>query len=95
MRSDKVILTSDNPRFEDPDEILRDMQAGVPAEKVASTLTITNRKQAIEAACHMAQPGDVVIVAGKGHEDYQEIQGVKHHFDDREVIAHVFETEKL
>ena len=94
MRSDKVILTSDNPRFEDPDEILRDMQAGVPAEKVASTLTITNRKQAIEAACHMAQPGDVVIVAGKGHEDYQEIQGVKHHFDDREVIAHVFETEE-
>ncbi len=94
MRSDKVILTSDNPRFEDPDEILRDMQAGVPAEKVASTLTITNRKQAIEAACHMARPGDVVIVAGKGHEDYQEIQGVKHHFDDREVIAHVFETEE-
>lgn len=94
MRSDKVILTSDNPRFEDPDEILHDMQVGVPTEKLSITLTITNRKQAIEAACHMAEPGDVVIVAGKGHEDYQEIQGVKHHFDDREVIAHVFETEK-
>lgn len=94
LRSDKVILTSDNPRFEDPDDILRDMQVGVPAEKLSSTLTITNRKQAIEAACQMAQPGDVVIVAGKGHEDYQEIQGVKHHFDDREVIAKVFENEK-
>lgn len=94
MRSDKVILTSDNPRFEDPDDILRDMQAGVPDDKRSTTLTITNRKQAIEAACQMAQPGDVVIVAGKGHEDYQEIKGVKHHFDDREVIAQVFENEK-
>ncbi len=94
MRSGKVILTSDNPRFEDPDDILRDMQAGVPDDKRSITLTITNRRQAIEAACRMAEPGDVVIVAGKGHEDYQEINGVKHHFDDREVIAEVFETEK-
>lgn len=94
MRSGKVILTSDNPRFEDPDDILRDMQAGVPDDKRSVTLTITNRRQAIEAACRMAEPGDVVIVAGKGHEDYQEINGVKHHFDDREVIAEVFETEK-
>ena len=94
MRSGKVILTSDNPRFEDPDDILRDMQAGVPDDKRSTTLTITNRRQAIEAACRMAEPGDVVIVAGKGHEDYQEINGVKHHFDDREVIAEVFETEK-
>ena len=90
MRSGKVILTSDNPRFEDPDDILRDMQAGVPDDK----RSITNHRQAIEAACRMAEPGDVVIVAGKGHEDYQEINGVKHHFDDREVIAEVFETEK-
>jgi UDP-N-acetylmuramoyl-L-alanyl-D-glutamate--2,6-diaminopimelate ligase len=94
LRSGKLILTSDNPRFEDPEAILRDMEAGLPDEKRATTLTITDRRQAIKTACQLAQPGDVIIVAGKGHEDYQEIQGVKHHFDDREEIAKVFETEK-
>lgn len=94
LRSDKVILTSDNPRFEDPDEILREMQEGVPAEKQSITLTITDRRQAIKVACQLAQSGDVVMIAGKGHEDYQEIKGVKHHFDDREEVIKIFETEK-
>lgn len=94
QRSDRVILTSDNPRFEDPDEILHDMEAGVPADKQATTLVITDRRQAIKTACQLAQPGDVVVVAGKGHEDYQEIEGVKHHFDDREEIVKIFDTEK-
>ena len=94
LRSDKVILTSDNPRFEDPDEILREMQDGVPAEKQPITLTITDRRQAIKVACQLAQSGDVVMIAGKGHEDYQEIKGVKHHFDDREEVIKIFETEK-
>lgn len=94
LRSGKLILTSDNPRFEDPETILRDMEAGLPDDKRSTTLIITDRRQAIRTACQLAQPGDVVIVAGKGHEDYQEIQGVKHHFDDREEIAKVFETEK-
>ncbi len=94
LRSDKVILTSDNPRDEDPDEILREMQEGVPADKQSTTLTITDRRQAIKTACQLAQSGDVVMVAGKGHEDYQEIKGVKHHFDDREEIINIFETEK-
>ena len=94
LRSGKLILTSDNPRFEDPEAILRDMEAGLPDDKRSTTLIITDPRQAIRTACQLAQPGDVVIVAGKGHEDYQEIQGVKHHFDDREEIAKVFETEK-
>ena len=94
LRSGKLILTSDNPRFEDPDDILRDMEAGLPDDKRSTTLIITDRRQAIKTACQLAQPGDVVIVAGKGHEDYQEIKGVKHHFDDSEVIAEIFEAEK-
>ncbi len=93
VRSDRVILTSDNPRFEDPDEILRQMEAGLPDESRPATLTITDRRQAIRTACQLAQPGDVVLVAGKGHEDYQEIQGVKHHFDDREQLLEVFASE--
>jgi len=92
-RSDRVILTSDNPRFEDPDEILRQMEAGVPDEARQHTLTITDRRQAIRTACQLAQAGDVVLVAGKGHEDYQEIEGVKHHFDDREQLQQVFAGE--
>ena len=94
LRSGKLILTSDNPRFEDPDDILRDMEAGLPDDKRSTTLIITDRRQAIKTACQLAQPGDVVIVAGKGHEDYQEIKGVKHHFDDSEVIAEIFKAEK-
>ena len=94
LRSGKLILTSDNPRFEDPDDILRDMEAGLPDDKRSATLIITDRRQAIKTACQLAQAGDVVLVAGKGHEDYQEIQGVKHHFDDREEIAKIFKSEK-
>ena len=94
VRSDRVILTSDNPRTEDPDEILRQMEAGLPDEARPRTLTITDRRQAIRTACQLAQQGDVVLIAGKGHEDYQEINGVKHHFDDREEVAQVFAGEK-
>ena len=70
------------------------MEVGLPDDRRATTLTITDRRQAIKTACQLAQAGDVVVVAGKGHEDYQEIQGVKHHFDDSEVIAEIFDTEK-
>ena len=94
VRSDRVILTSDNPRTEDPDEILRQMETGLPDESRPTTLTITDRRQAIRTACQLAQPGDVVLIAGKGHEDYQEINGVKHHFDDREQVLEVFDGEK-
>ena len=94
VRSDRVILTSDNPRTEDPDEILRQMEVGLPDESRPTTLAITDRRQAIRTACQLAQSGDVVLIAGKGHEDYQEINGVKHHFDDREQVLEVFDGEK-
>lgn len=88
--SDMVVLTSDNPRFEKPEDILADMEAGLDtAELREVTTTIVDRRQAIDHAIRSAQPGDVVLIAGKGHEDYQEIEGVKHHFDDREVAAEV------
>ena len=93
IRSDRVVLTSDNPRTEDPDEILRQMEMGLPDESRPTTLTITDRRQAIRTACQLAQSGDVVLIAGKGHEDYQEIQGVKHHFDDKEQVEEVFAGE--
>lgn len=93
VRSDRVILTSDNPRTEDPDEILRQMEVGLPDDARPRTLTITDRRQAIRTACQIAQPGNVVLIAGKGHEDYQEIMGVKHHFDDREQVLEVFAAE--
>lgn len=84
--SDKLILTSDNPRMEDPEAIIQDMVAGLtPADK-EHTLTITDRKMAIKTAVMLAQKGDIILVAGKGHENYQDIQGVKHHFDDREIV---------
>ena len=92
--SDKLVLTSDNPRFEDPDEILHDMAQGLEGAALLSTIKITDRREAIKTATQLAAPGDVVLVAGKGHEDYQEIKGVKHHFDDSEVIAQIFEAEK-
>lgn len=89
--SDKVVLTSDNPRFEEPADILHDMEAGIAddAEACRKTLSIVDRREAIRTAVALAQPGDVVLVAGKGHEDYQEVKGVKHHFDDREVVREV------
>jgi len=90
VASDRVILTSDNPRSEDPEVIISEMLKGVPANKTAIVLSITNRKDAIRTACMMAKPGDILLIAGKGHEDYQEIKGVKHHFDDREVIREIF-----
>jgi UDP-N-acetylmuramoyl-L-alanyl-D-glutamate--2,6-diaminopimelate ligase len=82
----KAILTSDNPRFEDPQEILKDMTDGLDATQRTKALTIVDRREAIKTACALAQPGDVVLIAGKGHENYQIIQGVKHHFDDREEV---------
>jgi UDP-N-acetylmuramoyl-L-alanyl-D-glutamate--2,6-diaminopimelate ligase len=84
--SDKVILTSDNPRSENPDEIIREMQKGVPVEKSARALSVTNRAEAIKVACALAQPGDILLIAGKGHEKYQEINGVKYPFDDFETV---------
>jgi UDP-N-acetylmuramoyl-L-alanyl-D-glutamate--2,6-diaminopimelate ligase len=87
LRSDRLILTSDNPRFEVPSDILKDMEAGLDTPELrAKSLTIVDRREAIRTAIMLAEPGDVVLVAGKGHEDYQEIEGVKHHFDDHEVV---------
>lgn len=86
LRSDKVVLTSDNPRDEEPAEIIRDMEAGLDAAMRAHTLSIVDRREAIRTALMLAGKGDVVLVAGKGHEDYQEVKGVKHHFDDREEV---------
>jgi len=84
--SDTVILTSDNPRNEDPFEILKEMEAGVEAQNTSKYLTIEDRHQAIKTACKMAKEGDIILIAGKGHEDYQEIKGVKHHFNDLEEV---------
>jgi UDP-N-acetylmuramoyl-L-alanyl-D-glutamate--2,6-diaminopimelate ligase len=88
--SSRVIITSDNPRFEDPQEIINDMLAGLDDEQRKKVISIIDRREAIRTACALATKGDVVVVAGKGHEDYQEIQGVKHHFDDKEVIREIF-----
>ncbi|MBQ9077288.1 MAG: UDP-N-acetylmuramoyl-L-alanyl-D-glutamate--2,6-diaminopimelate ligase [Muribaculaceae bacterium] len=90
LRSDRLILTSDNPRDEDPAEILRDMEAGLDDDCRRRTLSIVDRREAIRTAAALAAKGDVILIAGKGHEDYQEIKGVKHHFDDREVVREVF-----
>lgn len=89
-QSDKVILTSDNPRCEEPQAIIEDMLAGLNAQQKRNVLSIVDRKEAIRTASMMAEKGDVILVAGKGHEDYQEIMGVKHHFDDHEVIKEIF-----
>lgn len=88
--SDQVILTSDNPRFEEPDAIIQDMVAGLTKVDWDRTLCITDRAQAIKTATILAKRGDVILVAGKGHEDYQEVRGVKHHFDDREQLRKLF-----
>ncbi|MES2702940.1 MAG: UDP-N-acetylmuramoyl-L-alanyl-D-glutamate--2,6-diaminopimelate ligase [Bacteroidota bacterium] len=90
--SDKAILTSDNPRSEDPEEILNEMEGGLTAVQKRKSLRITDRKEAIKVAVTLAQPGDIILIAGKGHETYQEIKGVKHHFDDREILTEAFET---
>ncbi|MCQ2131896.1 MAG: UDP-N-acetylmuramoyl-L-alanyl-D-glutamate--2,6-diaminopimelate ligase [Bacteroidaceae bacterium] len=89
-QSDRVIITSDNPRFEEPQDIINDMMAGLDAEQRRKVLTIVDRREAIHAACMMAQKGDVILIAGKGHEDYQDVKGVKHHFDDKEEVAKCF-----
>ena len=89
-QSDRVIITSDNPRFEDPQAIIDDMLAGLNKEQMKKVVAIVDRKEAIKTACMMAQKGDVILGAGKGHENYQEIKGVKHHFDDKEVLHEIF-----
>jgi len=83
FNSNRVILTSDNPRTEDPEKILDDMESGITPEMKSKTLRITDRREAIKTAVMLSQPGDVILLAGKGHETYQEVNGVKHHFDDR------------
>ena len=90
-QSDRVIITSDNPRFEEPQAIINDMLAGLDARQMKKVLSIVDRREAIRTACMMAEKGDVILIAGKGHEDYQEIQGVKHHFDDNEVVRECFQ----
>ena len=89
-QSDRVIITSDNPRFEEPQDIINDMLAGLNAQQMKKVVSIVDRKEAIRTACMMAEKGDVILIAGKGHEDYQEIKGVKHHFDDREIVREIF-----
>ncbi len=90
LASDKVILTSDNPRTENPAQIIKDMEAGVGVSYKNKVLSIENRREAIRTAAMLAKPGDIILIAGKGHENYQEINGVKHHFDDREEIKNCF-----
>jgi UDP-N-acetylmuramoyl-L-alanyl-D-glutamate--2,6-diaminopimelate ligase len=88
--SDKAILTADNPRSEDPEVILNEMESGLSIAHKRKVLRITDRKEAIKTACALAQPEDIILVAGKGHETYQEIKGVKYPFDDREVLVESF-----
>lgn len=90
--SSKVVLTSDNPRFEEPQEIINDMVTGLDYKQKLTTLTIVDRREAIKVAITMAKPGDVVLIAGKGHEDYQDVRGVKHHFDDKEEVEKIFKV---
>ncbi len=89
-QSDRVIITSDNPRFEEPQDIINDMLAGLNPQQMKKVMTNVDRREAIRTACMMAEKGDVILIAGKGHEDYQEIKGVKHHFDDKEVVREQF-----
>lgn len=85
--SDKVIITSDNPRTESPEQIIKEMEAGVMPQNKKKALSITDRREAIRTACHLAKPGDIILLAGKGHEKYQEIKGVKYPFDDKEILT--------
>ena len=91
-QSDRVIITSDNPRFEEPQDIINDMLAGLDQKQMKKVISIADRREAIRTACMLAQKGDVILIAGKGHEDYQEIKGVKHHFDDHEVVRECFQS---
>jgi UDP-N-acetylmuramoyl-L-alanyl-D-glutamate--2,6-diaminopimelate ligase len=93
LGSDKVILTSDNPRTEDPAQIIRDMEAGVEPRWKNKVVSIENRREAIKTAVLLAQSGDIILIAGKGHENYQEVNGVKHHFDDVEEVRKYFGME--
>ena len=90
LASDRVILTSDNPRTENPAQIIKDMETGVAAKFKNKVVSIENRREAIKTAAMLAQPGDIILIAGKGHENYQEVNGVKHHFDDKEEIENCF-----
>src|SRR5574343_236372 len=90
--SDKVILTSDNPRNEDPKQIISEMMAGIDVVHQKKAISITDREEAIRAAVMMCQPKDIILIAGKGHETYQEIQGVKHPFDDRQILKQIFSS---
>lgn len=92
--SDLVIFTSDNPRNEDPEQIIKDMQDGLDNQQLKKIITIINRKEAIRTACKLAHPGDIILIAGKGHEDYQEIKGIKYHFDDAEIVNEIFKLNK-
>ena len=85
----RPIMAKDNPRFEEPQDIINDMLAGLDKDDMQKTISITDRREAIKTACMLAQPGDVILVAGKGHENYQEIKGVKHHFDDKEILNEI------
>ena len=91
--ADFSVLTSDNPRTEDPETIIREMETGIDKTHRNKAISITNRREAIKTACLMAAPGDIILVAGKGHENYQEIMGIKYHFDDKEVIREIFGIE--
>ena len=89
--SDKVIFTSDNPRTEDPVQIIKDMEEGLPAAAKRKYISIVDRREAIKTAISLAKPEDIILIAGKGHEKYQEIKGVRNHFDDKEVVREMFE----
>ncbi|NTV83987.1 MAG: UDP-N-acetylmuramoyl-L-alanyl-D-glutamate--2,6-diaminopimelate ligase, partial [Bacteroidales bacterium] len=91
-KSDLVILTSDNPRSEDPEVIIEEMKTGIAADRQRIVMTIINRKEAIRTACHLARPGDIILVAGKGHEKYQEIKGVRYPFDDKKILEEMLST---
>ncbi len=92
-QSDRVIITSDNPRFEEPQDIINDMLAGLSKEELSKVISIVDRREAIRTACMLAHQGDVILIAGKGHENYQDVKGVKHHFDDKEVVREIFNSE--
>jgi UDP-N-acetylmuramoyl-L-alanyl-D-glutamate--2,6-diaminopimelate ligase len=89
--SDKVIFTSDNPRSESPEQIIAEMEAGVEPQDFKKTISIVDRKQAIKTACQLANANDILLIAGKGHETYQEINGVRHDFDDMQIVKDILE----